>query len=1147
MLAAKFFDGVIGIDIHWELVPAPPAPPIPTPFPNPFVGMIFDPLGLGVGLVISDVIGAVCGSPPTGPVVVNFLPAANTGTEVTGFGHILIPPGTSWAPMPSVKPPLKPDDVVEPDNPATPDNDGAIITGSKTVHVMGSNFSRLGDLVMTCSEPVRLPSSAVLATPKGMPVLIGGPPTIDFLAAAGQLLRSRWVSDQIHSLVSRFAPQRLRNLIHRAVCFLTGHPVDVATGRLLTDRVDFELPHPSLPLRFERVYSSGFASRSGPLGFGWSHSLDERIWLERGKAVYLAEDGRELEFETFDFPNHVMRPGDQVFDPIHRATLRCRPNGAWEVWTADGICRELAPIAGGDPSVARLVRRRTRDDHHRVELHYDARANLEWVRDAGGRQLRFEHDASGHLVRVKLPVARGEGHYEHARYTYDAAGDLAAVTDAAGKSWTFEYSTHLMTRETDRAGLSFYFGYDGIGEDAWCIRTWGDGGIYDHEIVYDKKGRATVVRNSLGDATIYKMNVLGLVTEVIDAHGKPTKYEYDERTLQRAKETDALGGVTRTTYDERGNRVRVEHADGAVATLESHPEFLDAPVRVIDPAGGEWQYAYDMFGRLTGKANPFGHWTRYEYERGLLRQTSSPGGAVTRFDYDEAAMLRRVVNATEAELRIEHDRLGRAVKFVTPRGGVERHEYDALGNLVGAELVMGVRWRFEYDAEQNRTRSSDAQRDISFTYTGYYRLHSRTEAGATMWLHYDTEDQLVAVENEAAERYVYERDRRGFVVAESGFDGSTRRWERDACGRATRLTMPSGRTREYRYDPLGRITDVAHSDGTFERYRYRADGLLTEASNQDAEVHLEMDACGRIVREVCRGGDGSEQWVRSGFGPDGHRVRVESSDGHLHHIERNLVGDVMHVELEHLRWRVDFERDAVGTETSRSFPNGVVGRWQRDVAGRPIRRTIVQGERTLSDRRYEWDGEIQLRALIDLERGTTPYAHDARGRLIGARLPWGEEQVRALDVVGNPYRSASGRDREYGPGGRIRRTESAEYRHDADGNVIEKSDVLGERTRYSWNGSAQLTSVILPDGREVRFTYDALSRRLSKTVSRVHDGAVTRTHWRWDAHVPITEIAGEGEETTWVFEPESFTPLAKLASGRVWGVLADQTGASAAT
>ncbi|MBX3275016.1 MAG: hypothetical protein KF729_32425, partial [Sandaracinaceae bacterium] len=537
MLAGKQTDGVVGLDIHWEMVPTP-AGPIPTPFPNPFVGIVFDPVGLAVGILIQGVIGELTGSPPTGPVLVNLLPAANTGTEAMGFGHILIPPGTSWAPIPDVMPlmiPNKPPPAPSP----IPSDDAILVTGSKTVHVMGANFCRLGDFAMSCGEPVRLPSSVLLAVPKGLPVLVGGPPTLDALSAAGAFIRTAWVSHQLNNLLSFLRSDRLRNLLSRLVCFLTGHPVDVASGRVFTDAVDFELPGP-IPLRFERVYNSGVSARSGPLGYGWSHSLDQRLWEERGKVVYLTEDGREVEVDTFQFPDHRMARGDESFYPIDRLTVRCLGDNRWEVWSADGVGRELGPVEGGDPSVARLLAIKTRDGHHRIELYYDERGHLSWVRDSGRRQLRFVHDDAGRLVSIKLPVPRGEGHYEHRRYTYDEHGDLVQVTDPSGNFWELEYAGHLLTRETDRERLSFYFGYDGIGQDAWCIRTWGDGGIYDHELAYDKVGKVTCVTNSLGQTTTYRMDLLGCVTEIIDPHGASTRYEYDPHTLQRTAELDPL-------------------------------------------------------------------------------------------------------------------------------------------------------------------------------------------------------------------------------------------------------------------------------------------------------------------------------------------------------------------------------------------------------------------------------------------------------------------------------------------------------------------------------------------------------------------------------------------------------------------------------
>ena len=73
MLASKWFDPVLGVDIHIILVPTP-AGPVPTPLPNPFVGMVFDPAGMVFAIGFGAATGGVSFT------LVNGLPVTNTGT-----------------------------------------------------------------------------------------------------------------------------------------------------------------------------------------------------------------------------------------------------------------------------------------------------------------------------------------------------------------------------------------------------------------------------------------------------------------------------------------------------------------------------------------------------------------------------------------------------------------------------------------------------------------------------------------------------------------------------------------------------------------------------------------------------------------------------------------------------------------------------------------------------------------------------------------------------------------------------------------------------------------------------------------------------------------------------------------------------------
>ena len=128
-------------------------------------------------------------------------------------------------------------------------------------------------------------------------------------------------------------------------------------------------------------------------------------------------------------------------------------------------------------------------------------------------------------------------------------------------------------------------------------------------------------------------------------------------------------------------------------------------------------------------------------------------------------------------------------------------------------------------------------------------------------------------------------------------------------------------------------------------------------------------------------------------------------------------------------------------------------------------------------------------------------------------------------------------DRHYGRGGVLLEADGARYAYDARGNVIEKRLPDGRAWTYAWNGRGFLASVTTPENREITFEYDALGRRVSKTV------AAKTTRWQWDGNVPVHEWTSEGEHTTWVFEPGTLTPSAKLAHDkRCYSVVGDYLG-----
>ena len=284
-------------------------------------------------------------------------------------------------------------------------------------------------------------------------------------------------------------------------------------------------------------------------------------------------------------------------------------------------------------------------------------------------------------------------------------------------------------------------------------------------------------------------------------------------------------------------------------------------------------------------------------------------------------------------------------------------------------------------------------------------------------------------------------------------------------------------------------------------------GPVGGTENGEDCVLCECD--GRVVKEE----QGGER-VESEYGPHGLRVRMRTSRGHVLEIERDIV-----------------------------------------------------------------------KKIIDGLRGPVSFEHDGLGNLTAAVYGDGEVDLRMPDRVGNLFRTGERKDRKYGPAGQLLESVSkagtTRYAYDPEGNLVKKTLPDGSAWTYEWNAAGMLAKVIRPDGKVVAFGYDALGRRVWKT----YKGKTTR--WVWDGNVPVHEWveveepavspaperiedsqdAGirqrgidlsqrhtQGPPTlaiqhgtadapiTWVFDPESFAPAARLAGGEQHAIITDHLG-----
>jgi RHS repeat-associated protein len=157
-----------------------------------------------------------------------------------------------------------------------------------------------------------------------------------------------------------------------------------------------------------------------------------------------------------------------------------------------------------------------------------------------------------------------------------------------------------------------------------------------------------------------------------------------------------------------------------------------------------------------------------------------------------------------------------------------------------------------------------------------------------------------------------------------------------------------------------------------------------------------------------------------------------------------------------------------------------------------------------------------------------------------------------MDAAGNIYRREEHDDREYGPGGRLLRADGFHYAYDADGNQTKKflqgdtakapRDKEAPAWSYAWNGHGLLQSVTRPDGLKLEFEYDAFARRTKKRVLSLEGGTEKETEFVWDGNQVVHELDSETGLTTWHWQPETFTPIAKEKQGKRWSIASDHLG-----
>ncbi|MET9622719.1 DUF6531 domain-containing protein [Streptomyces sp. NPDC006464] len=886
-------------------------------------------------------------------------------------------------------------------------------------------------------------------------------------------------------------------------------PVDVATGEMILTHTDLSLPG-TLPLVLSRTHLSDY--RYGQwFGRSWASTLDERIELDPAApgAVWARQDGSLLVYPR------LPQPDSEAVPPLEGPRLPLVHGGQYEDETTYRVTDTrtgLTRFFTGSPyraSTAYWLTAIEDRNGNRITVARQSDGTPTAVTHDGGYSVRL---ASDHGRVRALHLNTPSGPVEVRRYGYDDAGLLAEVVNDSRLSLRLTYDADgRITSWTDRNDSTFRYVYDLEGR---VTATIGPDGMLSSRFAYnihpETGHRVTRYTDSTGATTVFQMNQAHQVVAEVDPLGHTTHFTFDAHDELLAQ-TDALGRTTRFERDANGDLVAMIAAD-AVSTSAIYND-LRLPTEIKERGGVTRRFTYDERGNRTIAVDPTGATTRFAYNtQGHLVGVTNAIGAETAIRTDGTGLAVEVTAPDGARALFTRDAFGRIVTATDAMGGTLRQGWTVEGRLSWRELPDGTREEWSWDAEGNLATHTDRMGRTTRHTTTHFDLRTSTHTGdgADYRFTHDTELRLTKVINAQGLEWRYTYDAAGRLVAETDFDGRTLTYEHDALGQVTRRTNAAGQSLTYERDVLGRVVRLVHDDGTAASFEHDDTGHVARITNPHADIALDRDQAGRIVRETVNG-----RTLTCTYDPLGRPVHRRTPSGATSTLEYGSEGITRYQAGDH---SFRFTRDALGRENERTLGTLTLHHtW--DAVGRITRQNLDISATALLERSVTYQADGTPVKIEDSRSGQHTYTLDATSRITTVQADGWTERY-AYNTAGDliqaelPPRAPgreSGGQRHY-TGSRLTRAGRTTYTYDAQGRTTHRQTrTLSGKSltwHFTWNAEDRLTRVVTPTGDVWDYQYDALGRRIGKQHTDATGQSREGVAYSWDGGQIVEQYDG---------------------------------------
>lgn len=417
---------------------------------------------------------------------------------------------------------------------------------------------------------------------------------------------------------------------------------------------------------------------------------------------------------------------------------------------------------------------------------------------------RLQYDALGNLVSVMDPNGHGTAYFlDPVQRSFPEAVVNALGQTVVQVDW--DRTLGMPTQITGMNGEKTVIEYDEFGRTKRAVtpsngtmtrsyNSWGDPKRqYILDTQHDGSQDGLWTRQYLdGLGRVYKVErksdkpneILGQRFLYSDA----SSLLYRRSLPSRWSKSGPFRARAYTTYgyDEAGRLLKLTHPGGATIKLGIEASANRFLLTLTDEAGRQTQTYHDAFERLVES-----------------RAFDGSQIASTKYNYDGADQIRKVIDPNGNVTLYEWDLLGRNTKVTDPDLGIRVKSYDLAGNL--------------------KTITTDvSNRMLTLNYDALNRVTERIYPGSRVIWNYDE-----ATSQNGRGRLTSFSD---LTTTGCGTDsGGVIHYEPTGQTRmVVRCIQGNRATFSFKYDPLvGRLTETTYPDGEVVTYQYDATGLLS--------------------------------------------------------------------------------------------------------------------------------------------------------------------------------------------------------------------------------------------------------------------------------------------------------------------------------